>query len=169
MTHATVAGDDPIRTRLLPALVVGLVALAAAWVALLPGLAFWDTGELQAVAPLMGTAHPTGFPTYVLLGWLASVLLQPFGEPAFRMNLFSAVCLAVAAAVTVDLVRMLTGWLALGIAAGIAMALTPIAWAIGTHAEAHSLHLALVAILLWLLVAWDGHARAAVVALPDED
>ena len=118
MTHATVAGDDPIRTRLLPALVVGLVALAAAWVALLPGLAFWDTGELQAVAPLMGTAHPTGFPTYVLLGWLASVLLQPFGEPAFRMNLFSAICLAVAAGVTVDLVRKLTGWTILGMVGG---------------------------------------------------
>ena len=107
----------------------------------------------------MGTAHPTGFPTYVLLGWLASVVLQPFGEPAFRMNLFSAICLAVAAGVTVDLVRALTGWTVLGIAAGLAMALTPIAWAIATHAEAHSLHLALVAILLWLLVAWDGHVR----------
>ena len=128
----------------------------------MPGVAFWDTGELQAVAPLLGTAHPTGFPTYVLLGWLASVVLQPFGEPAFRMNLFSALCLAVAAGVSVDLVRALTGWVALGIAAGIALALTPIAWAIGTHAEAHSLHLALVAILLWLLVAWDARARDAV-------
>ena len=108
----------------------------------------------------MGTAHPTGFPTYVLLGWLASVVFQPFGEPAFRMNLFSALCLAVAAGVTVDLVRALTGRVVIGIAAGIAMALTPIAWAVGTHAEAHSLHLALVAILLWLLVAWDAHARA---------
>jgi hypothetical protein len=114
----------------------------------------------------MGTAHPTGFPTYVLLGWLASVLLQPFGEPAFRMNIFSAICLAVAAGVTVDLVRALTGWIALGVAAGIAMALTPIAWGIGTHAEAHSLHLALVAILLWLLVGWDARARTA--AAPDQ-
>ena len=86
-----------IRTRLLPAVLVALVAFAAAWLAVMPGVAFWDTGELQAVAPLMGTAHPTGFPTYVLLGWLASVLLQPFGEPAFRMNIFSAICLAVAA------------------------------------------------------------------------
>ena len=33
---------------------------------MLPGVAYWDTGELQAVAPLLGTAHPTGFPTYVL-------------------------------------------------------------------------------------------------------
>ncbi len=155
--------------RLAAAGLVAVVAFVAAWLAMMPGVAFWDTAELQAVAPLMGTAHPTGFPTYVLLGWLASVLLQPFGEPAFRMNLFSAICLAVAAGVTVDLVRALTGWLALGIAAGIAMALTPIAWAIGTHAEAHSLHLALVAILLWLLVAWDARARAAAPDEPDDD
>jgi hypothetical protein len=161
MTHATVAGDDPIRTRLLPALVVGLVAFAIAWVTLLPGLAFWDTGELQAVAPLMGTAHPTGFPTYVLLGWLASVLLQPFGEPAFRMNLFSAICVALAAGVTVDLVRKLTGWTILGMVAGVGLALTPIVWAVATHAEAHSLHLALLAILLWLLVTWDERVAVA--------
>ena len=69
--------------------------VAAARLAMLPGVAYWDTGELQAVAPLLGTAHPTGFPTYVLLGWLASVVLQPFGEPAFRMNLLSGLCLAV--------------------------------------------------------------------------
>ena len=49
----------------------------------------------------------------------------------------------------------------LGIAAGIGLALTPIAWAIATHAEAHTLHLALVAILLWLLVEWDARVRAA--------
>jgi hypothetical protein len=148
------------RTRLAASILVAIIAFAAAWMALLPGVAFWDTGELQTVGPLMGTAHPTGFPTYVLLGWFASVVLQPFGEPAFRMNILSAICLAVAAGFTVDLVRALTGWLALGVAAGIAMALTPIAWAIATHAEAHSLHLALVSILLWLLVAWEARARA---------
>jgi hypothetical protein len=141
------------------AAVVGLIAFVAAWTVMLPGVAFWDTGELQTVGPLMGTAHPTGFPTYVLLGWLASVVLQPFGEPAFRMNILSALCLAVAAGFTVDLVRLLTRSLVVGVAAGIAMALTPIAWAIGTHAEAHSLHLALVAVLLWLLVQWEAGVR----------
>ena len=107
------------RTRLAAAGLVALVAFVAGWLALLPGLAFWDTGELQAVAPLLGTAHPTGFPTYVILGWFASVILQPFGEPAFRMNMLSAVSVAVAAGVTVDLVRRLTGWLALAIAADV--------------------------------------------------
>jgi Protein of unknown function (DUF2723) len=144
---------------LLPVIAVAVVAFTAARLALLPGVAFWDTGEFQTVGPLMGTAHPTGFPTYVLLGWLASVVLQPLGEPAFRMNLLSALCLAVAAGITVDLVRSLTGSVAMGMLAGLGLALTPIAWAIGTHADAHALHLALLAALLRLLVAWEDRVR----------
>ncbi len=146
-------------SHLAPALVVGAVAFALARLALLPGVAFWDTGEFQTIGPVLGTAHPTGFPTYVLLGWLASVLFQPFGDEAFRMNLLSALCLGVAAAVTVDLVRALTRSVALGVAAGLALALTPIAWSIGTHADPHVLHLTLVAILLRLLVGWDDRVR----------
>ncbi len=155
------------RPRLAASLLVGLVALGAASLALLPGVAFWDTGELQAVGPLMGTAHPTGFPTYVLLGWFASVVLQPLGEAAFRMNLLSAICVAVAAGVTVDLVVRLSGRLALGMAAGVGLALMPTAWAMATHAETHTLHLAFVAVLLWLLVAWDERVRAP--GAPEEE
>ena len=147
-------------SRWLPALLVGVVAFVAARQAMLPGLGFWDTAELQVVAPVMGTAHPTGFPTYVVLGWFANIVLTPFGEPALRMNLFAALSVAVAAAVTVDLVRGLTRSTALGVLAGLGMALTPQVWALGTRAEAHTLHLAIVAILLRLLVAWEARARA---------
>ncbi len=145
--------------RQVPTLLVAVVAFGLARAALLPGVAFWDTGELQTVGPLLGTAHPTGFPTYVLLGWLASVVLQPLGEPAFRMNLFNAICLAAAAGLTVDLVRALTRSIALGVLAGLGLALTPIAWAIGTHADAHALHLVFVALLLRLLLAWESRVR----------
>ena len=69
----------PWRSLVAP-LVVGVIAFAAARWAMLPGLGFWDTAELQAVAPLLGTAHPTGFPTYVILGWLVDQVLAPFGE-----------------------------------------------------------------------------------------
>ncbi len=149
---------DP--SHLAPAVAVGVLAFAASWLALMPGVGFWDTAEFQAVGPLMGTAHPTGFPTYVLLGWLASVVLQPLGDPAFRMNALSAICVGVAAAVAVDLVRALTRSVALGVAVGVGLALTPIVWAIGTHADPHALHLALVAVLLRLLVAWEDRVRA---------
>ena len=153
--------------RLGPAVVVAVIAFVAARTAMLPGVAFWDTAELQAVGPLMGTAHPAGFPTYVLLGWLASVVLQPFGEPAFRMNLLAGLCVAVVAGVTVDLVRALTRSTLLGGAAGAGLALTPIVWSIGSHAEAHALHLALLAVVLWLLVAWEARQTGAIEGPPD--
>ena len=54
-------------------LLVGAIALLLARSVVLPGQGFWDTGEFQVVAPLFGTAHPTGYPTYVTLGWLASL------------------------------------------------------------------------------------------------
>ena len=157
MDRSVAQGPDRPVDRLARAvpLTVGVIGFLAARAALQPGVAFWDTAELQAVAPLMGTAHPTGFPTYVLLGWLASVVFAPLGEPAFRMNLLAAVCLGVAAGVTTDLVRSLTRSTAMGVLAGIGTALTPMVWRVSTHAEAHALHLALLAILLRLLVAWE--------------
>ena len=145
--------------RWLPPLSVFVVALIGARLAMMPGVSFWDTAELQTVAPVLGTAHPTGFPTYVVLGFVANLLLAPFGDPAFRMNLFAGLCVALAAAVTVDLVRALTRSVVLAMMAGLGLAFTGIVWKIATHAEAHALHLALVAILLRVLVAWEKDER----------
>ena len=61
------------------------------------------------------------------------------------MNLLSALCVAGAAGVTVVLVRQLTGRVAIAIAAGLVLFLTPIAWRIATHADAHALHVLLLA------------------------
>lgn len=137
------------------ALGAALVGLALTVPTLLPGVAFWDTAELQTVGPLLGTGHPTGFPTWVLLGWLASVVLQPFGDPAFRMNLLNAICLAVAAGLCAVLVDRLTGRAWLAFLTGVLLATTPIAWSIGTHADVHGLHLVLSTLLLVLLVDWE--------------
>jgi hypothetical protein len=47
-----------------------------------------DGGEFQFVPYMAGIAHPTGYPLYTMLGWLWSHVL-PFGDVAYRMNLFS--------------------------------------------------------------------------------
>jgi len=140
-------------------MLVGVVAFALARSTLLPGLALWDTGEFQAVAPVLGTAHPTGYPSYILLGWVASLLLAPFGEPALRMNLLSAITLGAAAGLTVVLVRGLTRRTLVAGAAGLLLALTPIPWRVGSFADPHMLHLALVAALLVLLAGWESRTR----------
>jgi hypothetical protein len=139
---------------------VGAVAFGLARSVLLPGQGFWDTGEWQAVPPVLGTGHPTGYPTYVILGWLASVLLAPFGEPALRMNLLSALLLGAAAGLLVVLVRQLTGRTSVAVGAGLLLALTPLPWRMGAFADPHTLHLALTAALLVILVGWERRRRA---------
>jgi Protein of unknown function (DUF2723) len=130
------------------------IAFLLARQTLQPGLAFWDAAEFQAVPPGLGTLHPTGFPAYVLLGWLASLVLAPLGEPAFRMNLFGSLCVAGAIGLTAVLVRQLTGRSLLAVAVALVLFLAPMTWRIASTADAHSLHLLLLALLLVALVGW---------------
>ena len=139
-------------------LVVAALVVVNAWPGLMPGVGYWDTGEFQTVLPLLGTAHPTGYPTYVLLGFVGSVLLTPLGEPAFRINLLSLLAVAAAAGTTVVLVRRLTGSTIIGVATGLGLATTPVVWINATRADPHPIHLAFVALLCLALVRWE-HGR----------
>jgi len=64
------------------------IALPAYLRGVAPGVLFADSGELQAVALRGGIAHPSGYPTFILVGQLAGRLLP--GNPAWRMNLMTA-------------------------------------------------------------------------------
>lgn len=153
--------SDPERPLLVAAAsLAAAVTFLLARDTLLPGLGFWDTAEAQVVPPVLGTFHPTGFPAYVILGWLASVVLQPFGDPAFRMNLLSAMLAAGSAALAVVVVRQLIGQTIVALAVGLVLGAVPVVWRIASHADAHMLHLFLVALLLVLLVAWERRSRA---------
>lgn len=152
---------DPERPLLVAAAsVAAVITFLLARSTLLPGLGFWDTAEAQVVPPVLGTFHPTGFPAYVILGWVASVVLQPFGDAAFRMNLLSAILAAGSAALTVLLVRQLTGHTILGLAIGLVLGAAPVVWRLATHADAHVLHLFVIALLLILLAGWERRSRA---------
>ena len=136
-------------------LVVAALVIVNAWSGLMPGVGFWDTGEFQTVLPILGTAHPTGYPTYVLLGFLGNLLLTPIGEPAFRITVLSLLAVAAAAACTVLLVRRLTGSTIIGIGTGLGLATTPVVWIYATRADPHPIHLAFVVLLLLALLRWQ--------------
>ena len=141
---------------LLPA-VTALTALAVYIRTLLPGQAFGDWGEMQTVPHVLGVAHPTGYPTYILLSWLAH--LVPVGSVAFRANLLSAVLVAGALGVTVAiLLRLGTRPI---IAVGMALALGAVGtvWAAATVAEVNPLHLFFVAAVVHRALVWEERRR----------
>jgi Protein of unknown function (DUF2723) len=143
---------------------VALVALAIYLRTMLPSTGFWDTAEAQTVPHTLSIFHPTGFPTYTLIGWLWSQL--PLGEVAWRMNLLSGVCLAGASAFVVLSVEQVTverhRWAVAGSAAvaGLAFALAAEPWRNAIRADVHALHILLAALLVWLLLVWRAAERA---------
>ena len=50
-----------------------------------------DSGEMIAASFNLGIAHPPGYPLYILLGKLFS-LLSPFDSVIYTYNLFSTLC-----------------------------------------------------------------------------
>jgi tetratricopeptide (TPR) repeat protein len=81
------------------ALGVSVVSLVVYWLTLAPTVTLVDSGELILAARSLGVAHPPGFPLYVLLAHLATLI--PIGNIAVRVNFASALFAAVAAAVVV--------------------------------------------------------------------
>ena len=145
---------------------IGWAALAAAVPAfgvyaltLLPGVSVGDWAEMQKAPSALDIAHPTGYPTYILLGKLWSFL--PIGSVAFRMNLLSAVYAAVAVGLTVLILGRLGVRPSLAWVSAMLLAFTGTLWGQATVADENTLQLALVALLLWLALRWRDDRRAA--------
>jgi len=146
---------------------LGAAALALYAATLAPTVLPGDGGEFQFVPYLLGVAHPTGYPLYCLLGGAWSRLL-PLGDVAYRMNLFSAVCAAAAVALlyptALELLHRAGPELPrparrlLAALASATLAATPTLWSQAVMAEVYGLHILILVLLLYLLLAWS-HRR----------
>ncbi len=145
------------RVRWMPPVVLGLVTFALYWRTMLPSVGQADTFEFQVVVPLLRVAHPTGYPLYVLLGKLFTLL--PLGNVAWRVSLASAVFATGAVLVLYPLVLRLTGrWLPAFLSA-LAFAFSFTFWSQAIVAEVYTLHNLLVAVILWLLLDTPPHSH----------
>lgn len=109
-----------------------------------------DSGELTAVMCTWGVAHAPGYPLLSLLGNLVSHLPHP-GEPAFILNLLSALFGAAAAGVVGLAVTTLTGDAAAGAVAGLALGASRVFWEYSLVVEVFPLNSLCATLLLWCL------------------
>ena len=134
-------------------------ALAAA-----PGFYWLDSAELSAGAVGLGSPHATGFPLYMLLAKMAS--LVPLGELAFRVNLLSAACAGFAVAGVMRLVFRLgkedLATLIGAVAGGMTLAVSLLFARQGTIAEVYAPTVALIVLTLLLFERVANGAPASV-------
>ncbi|MEW5990762.1 MAG: DUF2723 domain-containing protein [Chloroflexota bacterium] len=140
---------------------------------LAPTVGTGDSGELSTVAATLGLAHPPGYPTFTVLGHLFTWL--PVGDPAYRVNLMSAVLDALAVGVAVLIAGRLIeaahveaarggpdagprrAWLPWAAAAvgGLALAFSTAFWRYSLVAEVFALANLLALLVLLLMIEWS--------------
>ena len=111
-----------------------------------------DSPMLQAEVSALGVGHPTGYPTYLMLTHLFTYL--PIGDPAYRVNLASAVY-GVAAVLVVYLAGLRIARRAVAAAVGaLAFGLSGAFWGQATIAEVYTLEALLIALVIFVLLLW---------------
>lgn len=128
----------------LPCLLYGLT--------LAPTIYNLDSAELTTAAATGGLMRATGYPLYLMLGRLWACL--PVGDVGYRLNLFSAFNSALTLALAERILRRWrvgpwAAWGALGL-----LACSPYFWSLSLIAEVYTLHTALMAGLILLLLRW---------------
>ena len=112
-----------------------------------------DSGELVAAVHTLGIPHPSGYPLYVLLGKLWTVLV-PVGSIALRMSLFSAFCAAAAVACFYLLGRRLSLAAVPALFSSLVLAFSPSFWSQANIQRVYSLNALFLVLSLTLAVAW---------------
>jgi hypothetical protein len=129
---------------------VAAAALVVYTCTLYPDVPGGDAGELIGAVATGGVIHPPGYPLYAILG--RAFLALPAGSIAWRLNLLSAVCDALAAGTLFVAVARWTESRWGGLAAAASFAFAPVVWTYATVAEVFALNNLFVATLLLLAV-----------------
>lgn len=144
-----------------PAALAGLLALGIYARTLAPTISWahasGDAGDLITAVYTGGVPHPTGYPTYLLLGSLFTALLP--GDPAYRLNLMSAIAAAGTVLLLARTVIQLSTRLGngdslapqiAGLTVGLALAFSPVLWSQAVITEVYTLHALFFAAVLLL-------------------
>jgi hypothetical protein len=121
-------------------------------------VSYWDTADLQTVPYILGIPYPTGFPGYVLIGWLWSHVFV-IGNVAWRLNVLGAIACAGTAAALAALLISLGAATAIAFGAAMLYALAGIPWKHATYVDVHPLAFCAVAWAAVYAVRWNRSTR----------
>lgn len=139
--------------------IIEILALHASWLVPLcvytatiaPVVTAGDSGEFVVSVNKFSLPHPPGYPLYLLLLKLWTLIPINIGPDQFavRTNLFSVICMTVMCAFFYRLLSLLTGSPAASLAAVLLLAFSRTLWKFAVITEVHALNLLLVVLLLY--------------------
>ncbi len=114
-----------------------------------------DSGELVTAAVTLGIPHPSGYPLYVLAGWLVTRLGNLLGlTPAHAMSLFSAATAALTVGLLHWLIERATRVRVAAVVGASLLAFSPSFWSQATIQRVYSLNALFVVASLALVWLW---------------
>ena len=141
------------RSQALLAIGLTLATFAAYRATLLPGFDFGDTAALQAAGRDPNLTPRQAYPLYYGLGQLVVRIVG--GEPAYGMNVASALAAAAACGTLAVVGTLASGSLVGGAVAALLLGGSYTFWSQAVIAEVYALHLLLMGLVLLALLAWD--------------
>lgn len=120
-----------------------------------PGLCFpgGDSHELALNAGRLGVSHPSGYPTFTWLGH-AFITWGPGSDPAYRLNVMSAVLAAVTIGAIYRLQRTLAVTPLAAAFAALVFGCATTWWSQAVRTEIYTLDTCVLALTLWCVFEW---------------
>lgn len=119
-----------------------------------PGVGpYLDSIEYQITTLVLGVSHPPGYPLFTALGRLFVELL-PIGNPAYRLNIFCAVCSVVTVALVQRITYRLTRRTLLSLFGALSLAVAVRFWYQASYTELYPLNGVFIAATTLALLIW---------------
>jgi len=139
-----------LREDYLTAIVLSILTFVVYAFTAAPGVTLADSADFMNGVLTLGIVHPPGYPLYTVLGHLFSLL--PFGEPAFRVNLFSTLWGSLCLGVVFLILRILFIDRLHAVFATLFLGFTTVFWSKTGVADVYSFNAFLIAcIVFWIL------------------
>lgn len=147
------------------AVLLGVAVLVLDVRTLAPSILWSDEAEFQLQTAVLGVPHQTGYPLYILMGKLWTLLI-PLGSIAYRINLLSAVWGAITVLLVYLAIKRVTKARLAAFAAATALAVSPAFWQQSSIAGVRTFHTAFVALITLLSIGvLQGQAPLEALAL----
>ncbi len=151
--HRKADSNKAYSYRLAIALLIFVIIFAGYLKTIIPSCYVGDSGELAVVPEVLTVAHPTGYPTFSMLGKIFILFLFS-GNMAYKVSIFCALATAYAVMFLFFALDNLIPYRLISALAAIAFGFSQVMWSQAVIVEVYPLNAFFFSLMFWLSTVW---------------